>query len=232
MPDSVDKVDGLDSVVAELEDPDGDLARQAFAIYEEAFPVDEREPLPHIVAGIHARRENPSVATSHFWVALDRTGVWGIALFGYHAPARLGFLSYLAVHSHARGHGRGAWLYHQVLAGVVADARTAGHAPTLGTCFEVERPAEAVTPGDRAMRQRRIGFYRRQGARLLEGLDFTAPPLAPGLAPVPYHLMFHPADPGPALPENALAQAVTETVLAYGYGLAPGDPYYRLPADG
>lgn len=151
--------------------------------------------------------------------------VWDRNL-GYYADTRLGFLAYLAIRQDARGQGLGAWLFGHVLDQVARDALALGGPPAQGLCWEVERPALAADEPERQLRARRIRFYERLGARLIEPIDFVAPPLRPDLPAVPYHLMFRALDAATAL-TGARLQAILETVLVHDYRLARDDPRVR-----
>jgi hypothetical protein len=91
----------------------------------------------------------------------------------------------------------------------------------------VERPADAAAPTARDLRQRRINFYQRCGAMLLPQLDFLAPPLAPGLPEVPYHVMFLPSTGfGGDTASRGFHADILETILINGYGIERDSTYY------
>jgi len=46
----------LEPIVLELTDPDSDLTEQTLALYEAAFPVEERAPLVNLIEDLLWRR--------------------------------------------------------------------------------------------------------------------------------------------------------------------------------
>jgi GNAT superfamily N-acetyltransferase len=213
----------------ELTETDSDMARQAFALYEASFPPAERVPVEAMKRSIehwaHVRPENGSM--SHFKIAIRDEQVLGLSSWSYFPKPRLGFLYYLAVDPAIRGQGLGDWLLQKTLEHLPSDASICGGAPPRGLIWEVERPAEAAAPAERDLRQSRIDFYQRSGSRLLPQLDFLAPPLAPGLPEVPYHVMFLPSS---GFQGDTASRSfhidILETILLEGYGIERDSTYY------
>lgn len=117
--------------------------------YLETFPAEERKPLPHLLRLL-------SQGTYKLCLACEsQTGKrLGYALV-FEIPAlRLRWLDFLAVTPGIRSRGTGAALFRHL----------AEEAPEKwdGLLLEVEMP-----DGTDALRQRRIGFYERLGARRL-----------------------------------------------------------------
>lgn len=212
------------NAVIELTDLHNALAAEALNLYQTAFPEAEREPLDELEETVAA----PTGAgyRHHFQAVIEDGRVTGIAIFTSFEAQRMGFLRFLAVDEHLRGHGLGAALLHQVVTQVYADGVLLSGQPYLGLCLEVERPETAVTPDELSIRQRRIGFYRRNGGSVMEHIDLVAPPNAPHLPPMPYHLMFLPTPACPIVtPQHEIAMA--ETILVQGYGVSGDDVYFQ-----
>jgi len=109
-------------------------------------------------------------------------------------------LWYLAVLKSLRSGGIGSRLYREIVGRV-----TGVPDPPAALVFEVERPDHAHTPEDRGLAERRIEFYRRNGALLLGGVDYVQ---SVGWQPeVPMHVMVHPLQ--SMTPEHALQLART-----------------------
>jgi len=216
-----------DPELLELTEADTNITRQALALYESAFPPAERVPVESIIASIR-QRGRADGCVPHFFTAVKDARALGLSFYGYFRDVRLGFLYYLAVQPELRGQGLGAWLFHQTLAQLPQDAKSTGGEPPRGLVWEVERPVDADTPAERDLRQRRINFYRRNGALLLDRSDFLAPPLAEHLPPVMYHIMFLPS---PTFNEDLAARPfltdVLDTILLHGYGIERDSLYYR-----
>ncbi len=173
-----------------------------------------------------AEGRGPAGELAHHRVAVQAGRVAGLSFYGYYGPARLGYLGYLATRPEIRGQGLGAWLLGETLRSLPADARRLGGPRPLGLCWEVERPEDADTPAARLLRERRIDFYRRQGAVLLDDVQFRAPPMGAGLPSLAFHLMFMPL-PGERMGlEPALKRAIVDAILLHGYDLERDSPYY------
>jgi GNAT superfamily N-acetyltransferase len=218
--------------IRELRDPDTDFARQAFAIYEESFPDEERDPVENIVSAMRRRsaEDPPLDRVRHFWIVVNKGVVAGLAMFTYYRDLRLAFLPYMAVRPDLRGHGYGSVLFQRLVEQLPHDAKELGgdEADAWGVCFEVERPdADSLDETERRTRERRIRFYQRNGARMLRQVRFIAPPLGEGLPPVPYYLMFRPVDSSRISLTKSLQRAIVETVLLKGYALQPDNYYFQ-----
>jgi GNAT superfamily N-acetyltransferase len=214
----------------ELSQCESEIINQALALYELSFPPAERDPAEGIAASIQRVKEVDVRRgyVPHHFATLQDGQVTGISFYGYFCQARLGFLYYLAVDPAQRGQGLGGWLFRKTAAQLSADASACQGEPPRGLVWEVERPVDAETPDEHSLRQRRIAFYERQGAQLLEGLDFLAPPLGEDLPPVRYHIMFLPApgyngDPN----DQSFRIDVLDVILLRGYGLERESHYYQ-----
>jgi ribosomal protein S18 acetylase RimI-like enzyme len=145
-----------------LDDPRDPRFEPLIVLYEAAIPARERKPEEAVRA----------MATS----PVHRVGILaeGSALLGFfllYVGESLALLEYLAVHAQRRSAGLGASLYAH------ARASAAG----LPLLVEVDSDREAAP--DRALRARRIAFYRRLGCRRLKGLDFILPLPGDGAPP-------------------------------------------------
>jgi len=177
----------------ELTSADGPSFRQLFAIY--AASIDPREQKPE--AWIRAM------------VVAPEYRVWMVQREG----RVLGF-SIMAVAPEQRGHGFGAQLFRKT----VAQALTPEGA-TLPVLLEVDSDREASS--DRALRTRRLHFYRRLGCRAIAGLAYLMP--LRGVGPAPQmHLMIYPEPTAPL----ALADLKRwlETIYQDVYHAGPDDP--------
>jgi GNAT superfamily N-acetyltransferase len=218
--------------IRELTDPDSELARQAFALYEEAFPVEERDPVKNIVNAMRQRQaKDPTLdRLGHFWIVLHEGAVAGLAMFTYYRADQLAFIAYMAIRRDLRGQGYGSALFQRLVERLPIDSEQLGgdRADALGACFEVERPdVDGLDDSERRTRERRIRFYQRNGAQILREVDFVAPPLAEDLPPVPYYLMFRPVDASRTVLTRSLQHVIVKTVLLQVYRLQPQDPEFQ-----
>src|SRR5580658_7518916 len=122
-----------------------DASRQRFAdIYEEAFPPSERDETPLLLASIAAGERS-------CFIARRNGGLVGLAVVFKLAPLAIGLLEYLAVAVAERNAGIGG----RLLEHAGEQLRAGGE---RGFLLEVDRPADAAG-AERALRERRIGFY-------------------------------------------------------------------------
>jgi GNAT superfamily N-acetyltransferase len=213
----------------EITDPDSDLARQAFEIYEASFPIEERDPVERIAHAMRRKQEKNrhSEHISHFLAAVDAGRAIGLVMYSYYKKERLGFLFYMATDLDLRGQGLGSWMFKKTMQRLEEDAHFLAGEPPLGMFWEVERPLDAADEAERILRERRIRFYQRNGAVLMDWIDFTAPPLDEDLPPVPYYLMFRSSDYRETKFNRELVRAVIDSTLLYGYGVTPDSEYYK-----
>jgi GNAT superfamily N-acetyltransferase len=207
-----------------ITDLDTREGREALALYEQAFPEAERDPVAHIAASL--KQADPEGAVSHFHVLLEQETVVGFTYFSTYKAYYLGYLKFIAVRADLRGKRYGPILLRDALRQVRADGRRATGWPYLGLVLEVERPEAAETTEDRALRERRIGFYQRNGAVMLEGLDYIAPPVAPQQPSLPFHLMVLRAVPKYGM-QRWLGPRAVRALLIAGYGEAPESWFVR-----
>jgi GNAT superfamily N-acetyltransferase len=139
-------------------------------IYDQSFPVEEREPRSVIVNA--ARAGVGRIARAH------RDGVT-VGVASAHLLKDALFLVYLAVDPALRGQGIGRALFDFVAA------------DSSQVIWEVDRPELAPDANERLRRERRIGFFRRVGGEPLDH-PYRQPPLGDDLPPVPMLLMARP----------------------------------------
>ncbi|MET1076111.1 MAG: GNAT family N-acetyltransferase [Umezawaea sp.] len=176
---------------------------RARAIYEDGFP-------PHLRASFENLLRDDLV------VLVDDEPI-GVAVLRPLAGTGWVFLRYFVAAS--RGRGAGTLLWEHV-------TRAMGEVGHVRMVYDVEDPAErGVEPDEVTIRKRRIGFYLRQGARLLPVREFVPPQ---GEVVQPMLLMAVDLGGGPTAPiVGADLRAVVEAVYEHRYGLVAGDPVVR-----
>jgi ribosomal protein S18 acetylase RimI-like enzyme len=191
-----------------LDDTSG---RRFLEIYEEAFWGPTVTRRPRLLASIAAGERSCFIAR--------RDGeLVGFAVVFELAPLAFGFLESLAVAVAERNAGIGGRLLDHVGEQLRADG-------ARGVLLEVDRPADAA--GDeRALRERRIGFYERHRAALVDCAPrYRAPDLNDERLTVPYSLMWLPLASGaPARLRGPELSRAIEAILVQSYGLEPDDP--------
>jgi GNAT superfamily N-acetyltransferase len=213
-----------DADLREITDLDTPLGHEALAIYEQAFPEAERDPVEHIAAALNSA--DPETAVSHFRILVDEDAVVGFTHFSSYKDYYLGYLKFIAVRADLRGKRYGPILLKDALRQLRMDGRRATGWPYLGLILEVERPEAAENEQERELRERRIRFYERQGAVMIENLDYVAPPVAPGQPSLPFHLMVLRAVPKYGMQRWLRPKAVT-ALLVEGYGEDPDSWFVR-----
>jgi GNAT superfamily N-acetyltransferase len=189
---------------------DGTDRVRFIGIYGESFPREERDE-PHRLLG--------SIASGKRHCDLVYVGgeLVGFAVVLGLSAHNIQFLEYFAVDSRHRNRGIGTrFLKH------LTDRLRLQKQSIPGVVFEVERPDPAAAEAHR-LRQRRIDFYTRNGAVLVEcALAYKAPNLA-GEGTIPYLLMWLPLDPAVNRLDGKLLQECVVAVLTESYGLNAGD---------
>jgi GNAT superfamily N-acetyltransferase len=178
-------------------------------IYAQAFPPELRVPFAELAVA------TPADLTL---VAVDETEPVGFATSMVLGDSGWTFLRYYAVTTARRRAGIGRAFWAQAL-----PAMAAWGCPRR-VVFEVEDPAEPeCEPGEREVREGRIAFWQRCGARLLDVAGYVMPDLTGFSEPEPMRLMAcYDADSGP-LPPTQVAGLVT-ALYSWRYGLSPDHP--------
>jgi len=175
----------MDLHVTEITDPDDDLLLPWLDLYEIAFPPPERMLVSFYLRLLRQKRDG--LHPDHHLLAVRRVGVFvGLAHYVIIIEQRLAWLWMFAVTPEARNQGLGAAIYGDIVRRLPAG--------TVAMLLEVERPDLAQIEAERRLAERRIAFYRRQGALLLEGVYYVQS-VGPHQPPLPMHVMIHPLQP-------------------------------------
>jgi hypothetical protein len=172
----------------ELRGPDDDLLLPWLDLYETAFPAAERVLVSSHLLVLKGTPAEPG--EHHLLAAMSGEAHFaGLARYQVLPDLGLAYLAYLATLPEMRNRGAGGKFYQEIVRRVTGqDVRA--------LAIEVEIPrqsggheGEDALLAQHALAQRRIAFYRRQGARLLEGVDYLQT-VGRHQPPVPMHLMF------------------------------------------
>ncbi|MCI0476220.1 MAG: GNAT family N-acetyltransferase, partial [Anaerolineales bacterium] len=125
---------------------------QLRAIYDDSFPPHERADFSFLVDSIAS-------GARWFFAATRNDDLLGFAIIVPDIARDAHLLDYLAVSRDARGGGIGGILLRHVVDATRASGNIAG------ILLEVE-PDDEGDADERAIRQRRIAFYARHGARV------------------------------------------------------------------
>jgi hypothetical protein len=186
-----------------------DQQDQVAGIYAQAFPPELRVSFAELVA--------PS-PTGLMLVAVDGSEPVGFAASMLIGQTGWTFLRYYAISAARRRRGVGLRFWRLLL----TDLESAGGPARI--VFEVEDPLQAAAdPAERSVRDARIAFWERCGARLLPVDGYVMPDLAGLSAPEPMRLMAYDADTGGQLAPDRVAELVA-ALYSCRYGLDAADP--------
>jgi GNAT superfamily N-acetyltransferase len=172
---------------AEIVTLSDDLLLPWLDLYEVAFPPSER-----VLVSSHLRllkeKERGLAQDQQLLAALDGEGTLiAMAKYDFLPRCSAACLAYLAVRSDARSQGIGTRVYQEI-------RRQLRGVSCRGLVLEVEIPGRATSAEDAQLAARRIQFYRRLGASLLRGVDYTQT-VGRHQPPIPMHVMIHPFQP-------------------------------------
>ena len=195
-------------------------AERFAAIYEQSFPSWERGDTQELIASIESGERL-------CYLARANGDVIGLAAALVLDGTPTAFLEYLAVDVEHRSAGVGGRLMSHLRGQLGSDARGVS-----GVVLEVD-PPWAVEGDERVLRERRIGFYLRHGATVVDCAPrYRTPNLEREGETVPFTLLWLPVDPGApqALAGDRLRDSV-HAILTQSYELSPDDPLVRKAVD-
>jgi GNAT superfamily N-acetyltransferase len=162
-----------------------EAAMQICRIAEESFPPEERDPCQVLIRSIQKGK-------SILYTAVVKNEIIGFTTLRPLRETGIYLMEYLAVDKNSRNLGIGRKIL-QFIKKDLSGTRDAG------LILEVE-PPEEVSGAERDIRLRRIGFYLRNGARMVrDGGVYRMPNLC-GEGSLPMHLMWLPIKEGRKLP--------------------------------
>jgi ribosomal protein S18 acetylase RimI-like enzyme len=184
--------------VVEICDLHDELLLPWLDLYETAFPPDERVLVSFILKVLKDKALGQA-QQYHLLAALDAKTLIGMAMYELFLSSCVALLWCLAIAPDERSRGWGGQLYEKILEQL--------NRTNAAMLIEVEIPEEMHSDQERQLAQRRIEFYRRQGARVLRGVRYMQY-VGQHQPPIPMHVMVHPFQ--PMNPQTAfnLAQAV------------------------
>ena len=157
-------------------------AGQICRIYAENFPPLERVPQSYLLESV--------ASGAAFMLTLEEGDVvLGFAFLQWLTDQKMLFLEYLAVDHALQGGGYGGL----ILKSIIDEAKT--RPGILGVILEIESPEDGVKT-EKALRQRRVMFYQRYAAELIEDHGAYCMPDITGLGSMPMRLMWIPTQPG------------------------------------
>jgi ribosomal protein S18 acetylase RimI-like enzyme len=181
----------------------------AMDIYQASFPLHEQMRFSWWVHFLQDKAQG-AAEHRHLLAAIGQDSVLAMAYYEVvEEDEPVGYLWYLATGSALRGKGIGADLYREILSRNVS-------AGCRALVFEVELPeiAASVSEEHAEFARRRIGWYRRNGAKLLSGIRYIQD--VGWQPPMPMGVMVHALGALGADQALALVQTVLDEVSATG----------------
>lgn len=178
------------------------------AIYLDSIPASERKS-PEALRAMASRTDY------RFHVAEDGGAIVGFGIVYRSAGAGIALLEYFATDAAHRSRGIGGGLLDHIY----------GEAAGVPVLLEVE------APGGDPLQVRRIGFYRRHGARQVRGFTYRLPLRTGFEPPPPMVILIGGAPELGSLPGDTLKAWVAD-IYANVYGADPEGPVFRAMFDG
>lgn len=157
-------------------------------MYETSFPSEERRPVQELLL-------DQAKGMYTIYVSVHNNAVSGMITLFRPSNSRVVLLDYFAVHPKLRSQGQGLILFKDLVALCEENGEI--------LCLEVEQP---VLHTQEDIRWRRIGFYRRGGAVLLQDFVYLLPDLDKSGIITKMHLMFAGMDYHTPLRRDELAE--------------------------
>ena len=168
----------------EIKNIDDDLFLDWLDLYEISFPANEKLLFSTLLKILKAKGKGDTPGM-HMVVIQNRTErTVGMALFQLHLDKELATLWYLAINPSERNQGLGSMIYRRIVSDIDPSLYKA-------VIFEVEIPGDAKASPHA---ERRIQFYQRNGAYLLQGVHYMQD-IGWHQPRTTMHIMVHPLQP-------------------------------------
>ena len=183
---------------------------QLRAIYFDSFPPHVRVDFAYLLA---------SIAQGGRWLfaATRDDDLLGMAIVVPHVASDFHLLEYLAVARDTRSAGIGSMLLQHIV------ARMRAQGDGAGMFIEVESDDEG-DPVEKSLRARRIGFYKRHGARMVECAPDYRAPLADSDGTMRMKLLWLAINENAPVPHGAKLRECLRGILVTSYQLDPASP--------
>ncbi len=181
-------------------------------LYEAAFPADERMSLSEVQSMLDSNR-----------LLLHRTldDAGNLLSFSIVTPmSNFALLAYIATDQTRRSSGVGSKHMRELISII----RTR-FPQNLGLFLEIESTTEVgLSLDEKVIRQRRLSFYEKLGAKRLIGKDYLLPSYLPGTPPRQGELLWfeHTPTSGEAQVQDKHLGPVICEIYTRGYGVSPG----------
>lgn len=182
---------------------------QLRVIYLDSFPPYERADFLFLLQSIEAGER-------WLFTALQNDNILGFVILVPFIARDIHLLEYFAVARDARGHGIGGQLLEHIVT-IARATRT-----VRGILIEVEHDEEGDAP-ERVIRQRRIAFYARHGACVVDAAPQYRAPLADRVGTMRIKLLWLPITAGATAPRGDELRECVLGIFTKSYGLDVND---------
>lgn len=160
---------------------------KVFQLYDEAFPVEVREPHEIFLKGLkYAGSSYPN--NFRILVGFEGDHLVSFAIGHYLAEVNSGFIVYIATNPQFRGKGLGSETLRKLEKLLTGDANQAGYNSLNAIVLETERQELVITEEEKEDCIKRNRFYEKNNYKLLEEIDYQQPPLHNSGESVPLNL--------------------------------------------
>ena len=185
-----------------------EVVKQLCKISEDSFPPEEREPCQTLIKTI---QEGKGI----LYTASVKNIIRGFTKLTPLKESQLFLMEYLAVDRSSRNQGIGG----KILEFIKEDLGTSN---AVGIILEVEPPDE-TSGEEKEIRQRRIWFYRRNGAQMVMDRGAYQMPNLANDGSIPMHLMWLPIHAGDRPQANLSLSGLFSLIFAETYGGTKND---------
>jgi GNAT superfamily N-acetyltransferase len=190
----------------EIEDFDSFEFKQSLDIYKSSFLQNETRPIEKVVQMLK-KDEN-----YHLFIYLNDNSVVGISLMYIFRSLSIGFLDYLAITPNYHRRGIGKEFFEFTFEKFRSDVYNG-----IGLLIEVQKE-NVLDLEERNLREKRIRFYMRLGAKIMDGVNYILPPIQPSFGSEEMYLMIRPLGETHYLSKEPVLQyieAIYSTIYQY-----------------
>ncbi|MED3795287.1 GNAT family N-acetyltransferase [Niallia alba] len=166
---------------------------KVFAIYDEAFPIEVREPQDIFYQSLdYAKTRLPN--GFRFLVGYEGEKLVSFATGHYFAEANIGFIVYIATNPLIRSKGLGTKTLVKIEELLNEDAISAGNVSLRATILETEKQEIVHNKAEKEDCIKRNRFFERNGYKKIDEIQYIQPPLNNGDSNVPLNLFINKND--------------------------------------
>ncbi|EOR21406.1 hypothetical protein A499_23407 [Niallia nealsonii AAU1] len=165
---------------------------KVFEIYDEAFPIEVREPQDIFYQSLdYAKTRLPN--GFRFLVGYEGEQLVSFATGHYFAEANIGFIVYIATNPLIRSKGLGTKTLVKIEELLNEDAISAGNVSLRATILETEKQEIVHNEAEKEDCIKRNRFFERNGYKKIDEIQYIQPPLNNG-SNVPLNLFINKND--------------------------------------